>query len=187
VRFVQSLYFIPLTYGAIWLLWTLSKRFGRLALYGGILLILFLSLPTYISQVYADLYAMTDYQSFAPFGFPTKNQYAAYEFLDQHSPVESTVLAQYEAANMLLMYSHNRVLGNDQGWTPEGGETMKQEVARWFSGTESNSEAKNYLIANHISYVFYGYRERALGDITKYTFLQKIYKNPEVAVYSVND
>jgi len=183
VRFVQSLYYIPLTYGTIWLLWAISKRFSRLIFYGGVALVIVVSLPTYFSHAYTDLFAMTDYRTYATFGFPTKNQFAAYQFLDRNSPKESTVLAFYEAANMLLIYSHNRVLGNDQGWSPDGGQTMKQGVANWFSGKESDSDAYNFLTINNVSYVYYGYQERWLGDITKYPFLKKVYENPEAIVY----
>lgn len=186
VRFVQSLYYIPLTYGTIWLFWTISKRFSPIIFYAGVTVLLLVSLPMYLSQAYADLFAMTDYQTFAPFGFPTKQQYLAYKYLDSHTPKESIVLGDYDAANMILIYSHNRVIGNDQGWSPKAGQTMQQQEAIFYMGRLTLYEAQSYLHTNHISYVYYGFRERGYGgDMMKYPFLKKVYDNPEVTVYKV--
>lgn len=185
VRFVQSLYFIPLTYGTIWIFIALSKRFGNALFPMSISILLLLTLPTYFIHIRRDLRDMTDYQTFAPFGFPTKNQYAAYQFLDQHSPQESTVLADYDAANMLLMYSHNKVIGNDQGWSPEEGQAMLGQSTAWFYGASSPQTARAYLDKHNITYIYYGYKERNLGNITHYRFLEVVYENPEVTIYRV--
>lgn len=185
VRFVQSLYFIPLTYGTIWIFIALSQKFGKILVPICVSVLLLATLPTYGIHIYRDLYDMTDYRTFAPFGFPTQNQYAAYQFLDLHSPRESTILANYDAANMLLMYSHNKVIGNDQGWSPTDGQTMLSEVSTWFSGTNSILTAHEYLKKHNIDYIYYGYKERNLGDITHYPFLEVVYTNPEVKIYKV--
>lgn len=185
VRFVQSLYYIPLAYGTVWLFVHLANRFNKYIFHLGIFFFMLLVLPTYLAQLNHDLHDMTDYKSFAPFGFPTKNQYAAYKYLDTHTPIESTVLAEYEAANMILLYSHNRVLGNDQGWSPEGGAQMKYEVYLFLSGTMPENEARDYLRNNNISYIYEGFRERGFGSIQRYEFLKTVYKNSEVTLYRV--
>lgn len=185
VRFMQSLYFIPLTYGTVWAIWAISKRFGRILFTVGITLVLFVSLPMYLSIAYNDLFAMTDYKQFQSFGFPTKNQFAAFTYLDTKSPKESIVVASFEVANSLLMYSHNRIIGNDQGWSAEEGLRMKNDVGEFFSGRMSPNAALSYLTVNHISYVYYGYQEQSYGDISGYPFLKKVYENPEVTIYQV--
>lgn len=185
IRFIQSLYFIPLTYGTIWTLLALSKRFHKHIFTLGVAFLLFISLPTYLTHLYQDVFATTDYTHFSFFAFPTKNQYAAYMFLDRNTPKESTVMASYEAANLLLMYSHNKTLGNDQGWTPEGGLAMKKAVAEWFAGGLDPIAAQSYLTNNNISYIYYGYQERIGPDIGMYPFLENAYQNPEVSIYRV--
>ena len=185
VRFVQSLYYIPLAYGTIWLIAHLALRFNTYLFHLGIFLLLAFAFPTYLAQLDHDLHDMTNYKTFAPFGFPTKNQYAAYKFLDTHTPIESTVLSEYEAANMILLYSHNRVLGNDQGWTASGGSHMKEEVFRFLTGSLSHNEALLYLQNNHVMYIYEGFREKAFGNIAHYSFLEEVYKNTEVTIYRV--
>ncbi len=185
VRFVQSLYYLPLAYGTIILLRSALGRLRPVFFYGAVLLLLLLAFPTYIAHLDHDLHDMTDYQTFAPFGFPTQNQYYAYKFLDAHTPQESIVLAQYDGANMILLYSHNRVLGNDQGWTPQGGAQMQKEVAIFLSGSLTLQQAYMYLRKNDIRYIYYGYREKAYGTITHYPFLRAIYTNSEVTIYAV--
>lgn len=186
IRFTQSLYYIPIAYGTVWGLHELAKRWGRWLFMTGIALVLLLTIPTYVSNAFADLHAMTDYQSFSPFGFPTKGQYDAYKYLDQHTPIESTVLGDYEAANMILLYSHNRVIGNDQGWTPEGGAMMRADERLFYSGRLTPSDALAYLKKNAISYVYDGYTERYYGgNLSLYPFLTKVYENPEVTIYRV--
>lgn len=180
VRFMQSLYFIPLTYGTIVLLVHLKKY-----MFIGIALLLFVSLPMYVSQVQKDVFAMTDYQSFSVFGFPTENQFAAYYYLDKHSPTESIVLSYYEAANLLLMYSHNRVIGNDQGWSERAGKQMKDDSIAFFTGTQNDNTARSYLTNNHISFIYYGYQEQEFGNISHYPFLKMVYQNPEVTIFQV--
>lgn len=185
VRFVQSLYFIPLSFGVIWLLWHIAKL-TRIWIFSiGICLLFISTFPTYLTQLDHDIHDMTDYSSFAPFGFPTQNQFAAYKYLDAHTPIESTVLAQYDAANMILLYSHNLVLGNDQGWTPQGGAQMQQEVTTFLTGNLGDDRAYTYLSSNHVKYIYWGYREKSFGNITRYTFLQKVYENPEVSIFKV--
>lgn len=185
VRFVQSLYFIPLSYGTVWAIWALSKRFGRLIFPIGITILLLVSVPMYVFQVQANLFEMTDYKEFSVFAYPTQNQFAAYQYLDTHSPKESIVVSYYETANLLLIYSHNRVIGNDQGWSKEEGQKMKDSVISFFAGTQSDEDARAYLAANHISYVYDGYQEKSFGDISGYPFLKKVYENQEVTIYQV--
>jgi len=185
VRFMQSLYYIPLTYGTIWLLWHIFKRFKIMFFYISITILLIISLPTYISHVSTDMYTMTDYKTYSTFTFPTKNQYKAFQFLDQNTPRESTVLAQYEAANLLLMYSHNRILGNEQGWPILEGQRMRDAVSELLRGKANNAKAYSYLTTNNVSYIYYGYQERAIGNISLYPFLKKIYENSEVTIYQV--
>lgn len=186
VRFLQSLYYIPIAYATIFTVRTLSHAFGKWIFPVSMTLILVCTVPVYLTSAYAEVFAMTDFTEFAPFPFPSKNQYLAYKYLDAHTPKESVILGDYEAANLLLLFSHNRVIGNDQGWSPEGGQTMRLEEASFYQGVLDESEAKTYLEKNHIEYVYDGFRERGYGgDITKYPFLTAVYQNPEVTIYKV--
>jgi hypothetical protein len=106
-----------------------------------------------------------------------------YAFLDKNTPVENVVLASTDAANHILVYSHNYVLGNKQGWPAGEGATMIAEKDAFLRGMPE-SQAREYVAKHHISYVYGGYQEQ--GDYIHYPFLSPVFKNSEVTIYKVN-
>lgn len=186
VRFLQSLYFIPMAYGTILFFEMLSKRMGKRIVPLGIISMILISLPLYTQDLTGSIYSLTDYKAFSTFVFPTKGQADSYHYLDRETPKESIVLAAYEAANNLLIYSHNMVIGNDQGWGRVQGQKMVAARDTFFGGSLSEEKARRYLYDNHIRYIYYGYQERSYGgDIRRYTFLTPEFSNKEVTIYRV--
>lgn len=187
MRFIQSLYFIPLAYGAGYLLLYLEKKF-RVRVFGiGMLLLIAVSISTYIHDFWSYLHISTDYTSFSTFLFPTRAMMDAYVFLDTHTPKESVVLAGFEASNTILLYSHNFVIGNSQGWTKGRGEAMVLQRDAFFSGGMTKDQKRAYLAENHIGYIYYGYQERQFQALARDSDLYtRIYQNSEVEIYKVN-
>ncbi len=66
----------------------------------------------------------------------------------------------FEASNNILLYSHNYVIGNRQGWTSDAGEEMVKKRDEFLSGGQTADQQRQYLISNHIEYIYYGYQER---------------------------
>lgn len=185
VRFIQSLYFVPLAYGCAYLLDYVRQARYQLAAAGLVILVFFTG-PSFIESVRLGLYEYTDYSQYSVFAFPTRGQYEAYKWLDGNTPRESIVIAWWEAGNLILMYSHNRVLGIRQAWPPEPGKIMEAEREKFFRNQMTVPEAKDYLSKNNAAYVYYGYQEKFQGlQPDKYPYLRRVFKNGEAAIYEV--
>lgn len=187
VRFVQSLYFVPMAYGAMLFFRLLSARIGRWVIALGAVFLIAVSVPMYTLALYQTTTNLTDYRVFPTWIFPTTKQMEAYRWMDRNTPKESTVLARFEAANNILLYSHNFVVGLRQGWTNEAGGSMETARDNFYLGVMSDGEAKAYLSKNNIRYVYSGYQEREVGDVSRYPFLSRVFDNGEVAIYYVRN
>ena len=186
VRFVQTLYYIPTAYGAV-LFWKYAaERYGKRLFAVGVASLFLLSIPTYIHDLDSSIHTYTNYREFSMFVYPSVKQSEAFHFLDRFTPKESIVLAQYEVANLLLLYSHNQVIGNDQGWSKAQGETMLEEREAFFTATMDEVRAREYLVRHNVSYVYDGYQERFSADISRYTFLRSVFTNAEVTIFQVS-
>lgn len=184
VRFIQSLYFIPMAYGSVLFLKFLLKSRDH-ALVIAIFLLITISLPTYIHDELKVIKEVSNPAAYSILAFPTVAQRDAYRFLNAHTSRESTVLAWFESSNHILIWSHNRVIGNTQGWPVEEGTMMKHERDLIFSGKLSYGSARAILSKYRIDYIYYGYQERALGKIRHYPFLTQVFSNNEAIIYKV--
>lgn len=186
VRFVQSLYFVPMAYGAMLFFKLLSRYAGRWVTAIGVVFLIVASVPMYALALYQTTTNLTDYRVFPTWIFPTAKQMEAYRWLDRNTPNESTVLARFEAANNILLYSHNFLVGNRQGWTNEAGGIMETARDNFYLGVMSQEQAKAYLSKNNIRYIYSGYQERGMGDVSRYPFLSRVFDNGEVSIYVRN-
>lgn len=182
-RFIQSLYFIPMAYGTIMVLGDISRRVGTWFAIAGTGALVLMAIPSYVNGFQTDYYYNTDYRSWSTLIFPTIGQLEAYRFLDAHTEKESVVVASFEAANNIIIYSHNYVIGNTQGWPKAPQTVMVRERDNFFSGMMKEEDAKSYLKKHDIRYIYNGWQERTLGDVTKYPFLSKVFSNSEVQIY----
>lgn len=185
VRFLQSLYFIPMAYGTVLFFQCISARIKRNLTTIGVLAMIVVSLPVYTQDLAWSMIRLTDYKTFNVFAFPTIAQREAYAFLDSSTPRESIVLAGLEAGNNILIYSHSRVIGNEQGWSQAKGKQMLTERDEFFRGKQSADDAWGYLRRNAVAYVYYGYQERAMGNASGYAFLTPVFANAQVRIYRV--
>lgn len=186
VRFIQSLYFVPMSYGTMVFLKFVSDRYkssiGYL-IYG---LILLSTTPSFFYWWQKSNYEYTDYHEFSVFPYPTRGQRQAFAFLDTHTPQESLVLSWWEASNLILIYSHNTVLGNKQAWPAEAGLAMEAQRDRFYKNSMTAGEAHEYLLQNHVNYVYYGYQEKYQGiNPSAYGFLKPVFTNSDTIIYQV--
>ena len=206
VRFIQTLFFIPMTYGAMITLRAIShviikklsyrKPLSPLAPLSHLvpsfplsllsLLLLFLFIPQHIFLFQQNTYAFTDFKNFSFLIFPTLKQKEIYDWLDTNTPKESRVLADYEAANHILLYSHNYVWGNPQNWIEGPREEMVKAKNFFFWGVMPDAQALLYLEQHGIDYIYYGYQEKTFGDITHYSFLKPVFQNEAAVVFKVS-
>jgi hypothetical protein len=183
VRYVQSLYFIPMAYGTVYLFHLAEEKFGKWALIILTGLFIGISVPTYIQHFKTAFYSQVNYRDYDLFQFPTNGMMDAYRWLDKNTSKESTVVAGYEAANNIIMYSHNYVIGNKQGWLQDEGNRMELERDIFFSGAWTEAVACGYLKNNHISYIYDGYQEP--DGFRKYGCKKQIFTNADATIYQV--
>ncbi len=185
-RFVQTLFFIPMAYGTVLLFWLLGQKFGRWVLPASSIVLILFFLPQYAYTFNQSITNVTDLKNFSVFLFPTRGQKQAYDFLDSHTPRESRVLAAYEAANHIMLYTHNYVWGNPHMWMEPKASEMTSGRDTILLGTLSEKDALEYLKNNHIDYIYYGYQEQSFGgNLAKYSFLKPVFSNKEVTIYKV--
>ncbi len=187
VRFIQSLYFIPMAWGTAYLLQNIKNNIHLRWWMVGMVVIILLSVPTYIKDflMYFAHAGNTDYRVYSSFVYPSKNMVSAYRFLDENTPVESIVLAKYEATNNMLMYNHNVVLGQ-VGHTSEEITAIEKDRQDFFVGAMSFDGMSRYLHRNNIRYIYVGYQER-FSDIFERNpqLFKPIFSNSEVTIYAV--
>jgi hypothetical protein len=183
VRYVQSLYFIPMAYGTVYLIQMLAKKFGKRILVGATVVFVVISVPTYIQHFKSAMFSQVNYRDYDRFQFPTDGMMEAYRWLDKHTPTESTVVAGYEAANNIIMYSHNYVIGNKQGWPSGTGNQMELERDTFFEGLWPEQIACGYLKKNNVSYIYDGYQEP--DGFRKYGCMKQIFADSDATIYEV--
>lgn len=94
------------------------------------------------------------------------------------------MIASYEAANNIIIFSHNYVIGNKQGWPYEAGLNMEAEKNLFFTGGRNTDTVKSYLKNHQIRYIYKGYQED--DGFLKDPYYREVYRNPEVTIYKVN-
>lgn len=186
LRFLQGLYYIPLTAFALWGLQDLYVQVMRIRVMRNISLYVFVSsimilafmitLPTLILSYREELYMNTNYIVFPTMVYPSIHQYNAYKWMEHNTPFGSGVLAFYEVTEVLPAYS-----GNATERDLQHGDKLP-----FFSNKLTKNEARDFLKRHYFHYVWDGYQARAAGfKAQEYPFLHKIFENPEVRIYKV--
>lgn len=186
VRFIQSLYFIPLAYGTAVSAEILAGKGKRLK-WAAIMVVLIASgVPAYINDLTGNLTQNTDYKVYSVFQFPGKTMTEAYRFLDTNTPRESVVLANYEAANNILIYSHNFVLGFRAGWEKTAADRMESDRDSFIFGNMDEGQIRDFFRKYHIDYIYAGYQEKRSDIFTRYPgLLTPVFNNTDVTIYRV--
>jgi hypothetical protein len=119
-------------------------------------------------------------------GYLTKDIAAAYQWLEDHTSREAIVLCDFEVGNYIPAISGNMVyIGHSPLTLNFWGKWAL--VKRFFSESESDEFRIKFLKDNKIAYVFYGFREKALGgfDPAQAPFLKRVYQNQTVQIFQV--
>jgi hypothetical protein len=183
VRYIQSLYFIPTAYGTLEFLKFIAKytRKWIIVCVSGILVTIMIS--TFINGYKTSLTEVTNYSYYSLFAFPTPGMIEAYKWLDKNTPPDSMVIAVWEAANNIIMYSHNYVIGNPEGWPGDKRDVMMQQKDEFFTGSWNETITRKYLKMFNIKYVYKGYQET--DGFLKYPLYKPVFSNTDVTIYQV--
>jgi hypothetical protein len=117
--------------------------------------------------------------------YPITGFVDALSFIEKQTPVEAIILSDLTAGNYIPPYTGRTVyVGHDNTLDKE----QKMDlVHRFYQGEMSPSDAEVWLSQNRISYVFFGPEEKeSKKDVAALCpFLNEVYKNNDVTVYSV--
>lgn len=112
-----------------------------------------------------------------------KDYFEAFEFLDKLP--NDGVLSDYWVGNHIPVYTNKSVFLGHLIQSPNAQERARQ-VRDFFSNTFQPSEAKSFLVNNHINYIFYGIEEKRYG-ILNYNFIEPLFTNKNVTILKVLD
>jgi hypothetical protein len=122
----------------------------------------------------------------SPLVFQPRQVLTAMDWLADHAPPDSVVLAAYDTGNLLPARALVRTFVGHGPQSVNADEKRAQVVA--FFGEGASDEQRVCLLTTyHIDYVFYGPSERALGGFTPGTLpcLHQVYDGGGAQVYRV--
>lgn len=117
--------------------------------------------------------------------YPLKDFINAMIYIQDNTSRDTVILSETTAGNYLPVISGNTVyVGQANTVNTEQKEGF---VKDFFAGTMSQAQAKEFLSANNLHYIFFGPQEKDDGGIsdlsTVYLFLTQVYSNLYVRVY----
>jgi hypothetical protein len=141
-----------------------------------------LALP---STVFLLLSASLAAASGAPDMFHSADEIAAVDWLGANSSPDDTVLASYDIGGFIPPRIGHRVFMGH--WTETVDVAGKRTAAEHFYGAASDDERLAILRQYRIAYVFYGPRERELGEFNPALadYLTRVFNDHDVSVYQV--
>jgi hypothetical protein len=118
--------------------------------------------------------------------FHSSAQLAALDWLDEHLSDEDVVLASYDTGNLVPGRTGRRVFLGHWALSVDW-EERKRLVEAFFDAATPDSWRVSFLSRHNISHIFFGGRERELGDFdpASASYLQEVHAVGEVTVYEV--
>lgn len=188
LRTLHAPYYIPLAFFAGIFLIKIYKSIKSkyFLLFTFIFISTVITIPLLYKSITNQILEVSDFKSFSPFTYPTIKQYEAWEFLRKNTPENSFITTGYEAKFLLPAVAHNKIaFGANFENDPSYG-LQNATINQLYSNTLDPSLAYDFLLKNHISYIYWGYQEKSLGgNLNNYQFLKKIFENGEVSIFAV--
>jgi len=117
--------------------------------------------------------------------FLTSGEWAARNWMEESLPKDVVVLASPDTGIFIPAWAGQRVVYGHPCETIRADERREQVVAFW-SGEMSPNEQSRFLATNHVSYLFLGPRERALGGFLPVEWSDLIFKSQDTRVYKLD-
>jgi len=123
------------------------------------------------------------------FGYPRNEDMSAWKWLRDNSREDDIILSDNFAGMMIPVFAGNKVYTSH--WVnivwPSNFNEIVTNKERFFSGYMPDEEAKQFLLQNQISYIYYGTIEKWPAGKLSYPFIEKKYSNPIVDIYKVTN
>jgi hypothetical protein len=159
----------------------LSSLAGRrLRLLLGLTLVL--TIPTNLLVLAAGLWGV---RTADPALVISSQEADAFEWLEANAPSDALVLAGADNGNRLPAFTNVRVLYGHPFETPYA-DAKLQTIAALYTWDDAPEAGLDLLKANGVDWVFYGPRERELGDPTWLQELTLAFERGDVAIYEVS-
>ena len=152
-----------------------SRNWRRIAL----VIVIALSVPSNLIVVSAGLSSVRIGE---PAVVHLHDELDAYQWLGEHAPRQSLVLAAPDTGNRLPVFADVRVLYGHPFETPDA-DTQKALVESIYAWNGPIEEGRRLLSNQGIDLIFYGQRERALGQPTWIEGLPLVFQSGEVEIY----
>ncbi len=167
-RFLMGLY-VPLVGLASYGLESLAARFSRRLARRVAAIALGLALPSTLLILLVGLFGA---QTRDPALYLTQSEVQALEWLESNTPADALVLAAPETGLLIPAHTGRRVLYGHPFETVNATSEQAQVVA-FFQG-EMQAPA-TFVEQRQVDYIFYGPRERSLGELPKGLDLRRVY------------
>jgi hypothetical protein len=148
-----------------------------------ILLVLFvlLSVPSNIMVLATGLVSVQQKQ---PLMVHTRSELAAYHWIRDNLVEDVLVLAAPQTGNRLPAFASVRVLAGHPFETPNA-DAQEELVRELYASEQPAQEVRDQLRQLGVGSVFYGPRERALGDANWLKSLAPVFEEGEVRIYTL--
>ncbi|MFC1879541.1 hypothetical protein ACFLZW_06465 [Chloroflexota bacterium] len=178
-RFIMGL-FIPFTaLAGLGLAYLSEKGFGRIGLI--VTLLMILSLPTNLLVLLLGQYGV---QTHDPLYYLTQAEAQALEWVEANTKPDGLVLASPEIGLFIPGQTGRRVIYGHPYETVNA-EAEQAALVRFFESRDIKS-VENFLFERRVGYVFYGPRERALGELPETSHLEMIYEEAGIKIFMVS-
>lgn len=183
-RFLQIPLYIPLSILTVLGLNQLFKKTWQVLLLTAVIVVM--SLPTSVDSLKGQFRMYADYASLI---YPEDFYLEAFDFLDKNTAADKNVLALYHGGNLIPFLAGNTVyLGHLQETLNYSSKVDRATL--FFSGQLNPSQAKEFLVTNHLSLVYLGPQEKSYGGsqiIKAYPFLEPIFDNSQIIIFQLKN
>jgi len=121
----------------------------------------------------------------APQIFLTKNEVQALEWVKKNVREDDVILSSPTTGLYIPAYTGRQVYYGHPFETTEA-EHKRREAEGFFKEPWTSDQRKSFLVKNEIDYVFYGPREKKLGEVIDLAYLEVVYERGGVKIYEVN-
>ncbi len=115
----------------------------------------------------------------------TRSEMNAFAWIAGNTPSQAVILAAPDTGNLIPAQTGRRVIYGHPFETVNAA-VQEQKVVDFFSGKLTLQESVDLAQALNINYVFYGPREKELGDPALIEQLQPVFQDSNVSIYSLN-
>lgn len=146
-----------------------------------LLVVLLFSVPSNLLVMSAGL---TGVSRGEPAVVHSRDEINAYEWLKENAPSGALVLAAPDTGNRLPAFANLRVLYGHPFETPDA-ETQEALVRSLYASTAGIEEANLLLNSQGVDYIFFGERERELGEPPWLEKLPQVFQSGKVEIHEV--